>query len=1222
MKLRHPRAKYFFAIAFFALFTLAAVTETFAQGKIAFASDRDGNAEIYVMNSDGTGQNRLTFNTAGDNRPSFSPGGAQIAFDSDRDGNLEIYVMDSNGNNQTRLTNNSVFDADPCFSPDGTKIAFSSNRDGNAEIYVMEANGSNPIRLTNNSSSDTQPAFSSDGTKIVFARDADVWVMNSDGSNQTQLTFTPGLDIDPATSPDGSKVVFRANRGTPVADEDVYIMNADGSNQQQLTTTVGPDTEPGFSPDGAKIAFVSVRDGNSEIYVMNSQGGSPMRLTNNSALDVSPTWTDGSLFPPELSNVTVSPDLFLEGGSTTLSGNISSVVQGLNFTLTVDWGDGSSPQMFNYPAGTTSFSETHQYLDDLPFGTIINLSLSNMNGGDDAYVGILGVANVAPSLTLSVPTPVVVLGNTTFVTGTVTDPGALDSHTVAVDWGDGSQATSINLAAGETNFSTNHTYAVIGAYSIIVSADDDDDGVATPVNRLVGVVPPPTLGKIAFTSNFAGNNNIYLMSSNGTGQVPLTTNVASDAYPNLSHDGSKIAFVSDRDGNSEIYVMNSAGKFQTRLTNNAAVDTTPVFSPDGSKIAFASNRDGNYEIYIMNADGSGQTRLTTSALDDGQPTFSPDGMKVFFVRLASNQTDSHIWSMDLNGANQTALTSGSFVLNGQPNFSPDGQKIVFSSVRPLSGFTEPEIFVMDANGANQLRLTTAAGYDLEPVFSPDGAKIAFRSERTGSAEIFIMDANGANQQRITFDGAGVSNFAPSWASVSLVTADMPDDLAAEQGAVLTVPIIVSDTTGKGIISYDLTLNYDPNVLEPLATPLDKTSTLSSAFEVNSGMTIPGKLDISGFGTVPLTGAGTMLYVKFNVIGTPPTASDLTLSPFVFNEGIPFVDVLPGHVFVQGTISGTVSYGTSPAPIGVPDVMLFAAGTPNTSTTTAVDGTYRLGGFGPGAYTVTPSKTGDIGGISSFDASLVSLFRVGATVLTANQQAAADASGDGTVTSFDAALIAQYVVGLPNTAQTGSWKFMPPSRSYPTVDNKTGENYTAILIGEVSGNWTSAITGLSGGVKTLERSGSAVLGDSSQSQFARIPAGSVTASLPTLKAVMNQTVTVPVGIKISGIIPPIQAYQFDLVYDPSVIQPETTPADLSGSLSDGLSVVTNVVQPGRLRLAVYGTNSIVSTGILLNLKFRVVGRNGANSTLAFSTLMFNEGNPAGDGKSGKISVTRR
>ena len=94
--------------------------------KIAFVSDRDGNCEFYVMVADGSGQTRLTSNSAEDRYPDWSPDSSKIAFMSDRDGNWEIYVMGADGSRQTRLINNDKWDSLPSWSPDGSKIAFHS----------------------------------------------------------------------------------------------------------------------------------------------------------------------------------------------------------------------------------------------------------------------------------------------------------------------------------------------------------------------------------------------------------------------------------------------------------------------------------------------------------------------------------------------------------------------------------------------------------------------------------------------------------------------------------------------------------------------------------------------------------------------------------------------------------------------------------------------------------------------------------------------------------------------------------------------------------------------------------------------------------------------------------------------------------------------------------------------------------------------------------------
>src|SRR2546426_573685 len=170
--------------------------------KIAFESSRDGQFEIYKMNSDGGGQTRLTTNAARDTEADWSPDGTKIAFTSLRDGNQEIYVMNSNGSGQTNLSNNAAPDVGPSWSSNGTKIAFSSQRDGNNEIYVMNSDGSGQTNLSNNAASDNAASWSPDGTKIAFSSQRDgndeIYVMNSDGKRQTRITNNAASDDEPS----------------------------------------------------------------------------------------------------------------------------------------------------------------------------------------------------------------------------------------------------------------------------------------------------------------------------------------------------------------------------------------------------------------------------------------------------------------------------------------------------------------------------------------------------------------------------------------------------------------------------------------------------------------------------------------------------------------------------------------------------------------------------------------------------------------------------------------------------------------------------------------------------------------------------------------------------------------------------------------------------------------------------------------------------------------
>ncbi|MCA1622388.1 MAG: DUF5050 domain-containing protein [Acidobacteria bacterium] len=526
MKLRHATGNAFSIGLFLAMFLLALPLVAAAQEKIFFTSARDGNNEIYAMNPDGSHPVRLTFNPADDRDPVISANGLKIAFVSARDGNFEIYIMNVNGTNPVRLTSNAAIDFSPAFSPDGAKIVFLSERDGgNREIYSMNSDGSNQTNLTNNLLvDDFYPSFSPDGNRIVFYSDRDItteiYVMNADGSNQTRLTDSDQFYTHPTFSPDGSKIAFVRNFRNFTYNPEIYVMNANGSNQIRLTNIAGDDTEPVFSPDGSKIAFTSVRDGNQEIYTMNAADGTNQtRITANAVSDSMPSWGVVPQIAPTLNNIALSSPV-VENGSATLSGSIGELNSGDAFVLTVNWGDGTAAQTFNYPAGTTSFSETHQYLDDNPTATAsdnytISLTLSDTNGGSNSGSASATVNNAAPTLSgISLNPSTVFAGSPISVSGAVNDVGAQDSHAVVIRWGDGSPNTTLNFApSGLTTFSATHTYANTGSYNISVTASDDDTG-SSPTN-VVGVtvnappVPPNAPSNLRVDS--VGLNRITIM---------------------------------------------------------------------------------------------------------------------------------------------------------------------------------------------------------------------------------------------------------------------------------------------------------------------------------------------------------------------------------------------------------------------------------------------------------------------------------------------------------------------------------------------------------------------------------------------------------------------------------------------------------------------------------------------------------------------------------------
>jgi Tol biopolymer transport system component len=184
------------------------------------------NANIWVLsldeNGNPAGEQRLTSDPKSDQMPVVSPNGKLIAFASDRDGDWEIYVMKASApegpNNVPRkLTNNTrtnvndpnqMRDWNPDWSPSGKQLVFESNRDGDDEIFVMNADGTNQRNLTKNTAFiDIDPVFSPDGKKISFERSnpafyaRDIFRMRADGTRQVNLTENFQVEANPAWQP-------------------------------------------------------------------------------------------------------------------------------------------------------------------------------------------------------------------------------------------------------------------------------------------------------------------------------------------------------------------------------------------------------------------------------------------------------------------------------------------------------------------------------------------------------------------------------------------------------------------------------------------------------------------------------------------------------------------------------------------------------------------------------------------------------------------------------------------------------------------------------------------------------------------------------------------------------------------------------------------------------------------------------------------------------------
>ena len=266
--------------------------------KIVFTSNRNGNAEIYIMNPDGSQEKNLTQHPANDHDPVWSPTGEEILFVSDRGGVKDLYLMKADGTQVRKVFEKLVGRESPTWSPDGKQLAY--HRFNKLAIYVASRDGKNEEELIKG----LWPAWSPDGSEMAYVGD-EAFALIGDGrlqganpriqfiNLQTNVEDDPfiqkNLMFGPAWSPNSTKIAFSwiDLDAIPVEDllagvdaaetETIYVANRDGSGMNQIVDARAAG--PVWAPRGDELIYERADRNVKHLFRASLEGGIPQKLT-------------------------------------------------------------------------------------------------------------------------------------------------------------------------------------------------------------------------------------------------------------------------------------------------------------------------------------------------------------------------------------------------------------------------------------------------------------------------------------------------------------------------------------------------------------------------------------------------------------------------------------------------------------------------------------------------------------------------------------------------------------------------------------------------------------------------------------------------------------------------------------------------------------------------------------------------------------------------------
>ena len=563
------------------------------------------SSELFIANSDGTGEHPLLSKSGFDYHASYAANGKWISFTSERNGfgQADIYRVHPDGTGLERLTDNPALDDQSALSPDALKLAFVSTRIAHkANIWILDIKTRKLINLTG------RPAIQGDSTK-------------------------PDGFFHPSWSPDGKWIAFSSDRNTEwrghgngtgwehIQELSIYIVHPDGSGLCRISKPGICAGSPKWSPDGKSVLFYEIpaedtwnarrpnlaKKATSQIVSVDLMTGKKTDITSGPSLKLVPQFLKNGKIGYLVKGGEM-PTLTYVGDTVVVKGNIHSPSwspDGENVVFEkVDF----SPRPQNQPLYSWDKNYQYQYTDVFPnFSKNGELVLT-----DKATDSGISIMDADGSNKKRIFTP---------ANGVAFMPTwSPDGQWIAFGYGGYLQSRKTSSAK-------------------IMMIKKDGTGLITLTDSTLNSGFPsfsPDGKNIVYRAWGAKNDGLRILNLEDHSIRVLTTDY--DNLPFWSPDGKLISFTRKHENNNfDIYTIRPDGTDLRQLTTSPANDAHAMWTVDSKHLMWSSGiygfkdeaalYDDTFQpygaIFIMNTDGSGKKQLTDSPWEDSMPCFVP-----------------------------------------------------------------------------------------------------------------------------------------------------------------------------------------------------------------------------------------------------------------------------------------------------------------------------------------------------------------------------------------------------------------------------------------------------------------------------------------------------------------------------------------------------------------------------------------------------------------------